>query len=151
MSSKRLLIRHITRAQLSPQCRPARLAFSLFTQRRGCTLDRRCRQLFGQYFPSRSSSPSKYNLSQSRNLSLFWEHRCSHYTAFTPTCRAVCILLYFVLGIICRPDWARQGGETMKSHHYLWMLWLPLLCLSLGCESIPTVTRTGEVKDIIIG
>ena len=38
----------------------------------------------------------------------------------------------------------------MKSNQYLWM-WLPLFCLSLGCESIPTVTRTGEVKDIIIG
>ncbi len=36
----------------------------------------------------------------------------------------------------------------MKSNQYLW---LALLCLSLGCESIPTVTRTGDVKDIIIG
>ena len=61
MSSKRLLIWHITHAQLSSQCRPARLGFSLFTQRTCCTLDRLCRQLFGQYFPSGSSSPSKYN------------------------------------------------------------------------------------------
>ena len=36
----------------------------------------------------------------------------------------------------------------MKRHQYIWAI---LLFLPLGCESLPTVTRTGEVKDIIIG
>ena len=36
----------------------------------------------------------------------------------------------------------------MKPNQYLWAA---LIFLSLGCESIPTVTRTGDVKDIIIG
>jgi len=36
----------------------------------------------------------------------------------------------------------------MKRNQYLWAV---LLFLPLGCESLPTVTRTGDVKDIIIG
>ncbi len=36
----------------------------------------------------------------------------------------------------------------MTRHQYFWAM---LLFLPLGCESLPTVTRTGQVKDIIIG
>lgn len=36
----------------------------------------------------------------------------------------------------------------MKRLQYMWAV---LLFLPLGCESLPTVTRTGQVKDIIIG
>lgn len=35
----------------------------------------------------------------------------------------------------------------MKRHLYLWAI---LTVLPLGCESLPTVTRTGQVKDILI-
>ncbi len=36
----------------------------------------------------------------------------------------------------------------MRLNQYMWAV---LLCLPVGCESLPTVPRTGEVKDIIIG
>jgi plastocyanin len=36
----------------------------------------------------------------------------------------------------------------MTHNHYLWVI---LIFLFVGCGSIPTVTRTGDVKDILIG
>jgi plastocyanin len=36
----------------------------------------------------------------------------------------------------------------LKRHHYVWAI---VAVLTLGCESLPTVTRTGQVKDIVIG
>src|SRR6185503_3733412 len=41
----------------------------------------------------------------------------------------------------------QQGGTSMNPIPYLGVA----LLLMLGCQSTPTVTRTGDVKDIIIG
>lgn len=40
-----------------------------------------------------------------------------------------------------------QGGSFMKPIHYLGVA----LLFVMGCQAMPTVTRTGDVKDIIIG
>ncbi|MBU6433713.1 MAG: hypothetical protein KJS98_10405, partial [Nitrospirae bacterium] len=40
-----------------------------------------------------------------------------------------------------------QGGASMNPIRYLGVA----LVFVLGCQGTPTVTRTGDVKDIIIG
>jgi hypothetical protein len=41
----------------------------------------------------------------------------------------------------------QQGGTSMKPIQYLGVA----LVFMLGCQGLPTVTRTGDVKDIVIG
>ena len=41
----------------------------------------------------------------------------------------------------------QHGGAFMKPIRYLGVA----LLFVLGCQAVPTVTRTGDVKDIIIG